>query len=116
MDAELRALLDTKISELEERIEQAVAVDATLVETARILRSIPGIGPVASTMLIAEMPEFGTISAEQAAALTGLAPIAHDSGASRGKRSIAEGRRALRHVLFQTALVAAHPNPILKAE
>lgn len=115
MDVELKALLDTRISELEERIDQAVAADGTLAETAHILRSIPGIGPVASTMLIAEMPELGAISGEQAAALTGLAPIAHDSGALRGKRTIAGGRRALRHVLFQAALVAAHHNPILKA-
>lgn len=69
--------------------EQAVAADGTLAETARILRSIPGIGPVLSTMLIAEMPELGAISGEQAAALTGLAPIAHHSGALRGKRTIA---------------------------
>lgn len=115
MDVELKALLDTRISELEERIEQAVADDETLAETARILRSIPGIGPVSCTMLIAEMPELGAISGEQAAALTGLAPIAHDSGVLRGKRAIAGGRRALRHVLFQAALVAAHHNPILKA-
>lgn len=62
-----------------------------LAETADVLRSIPGIGPVASTMLIAEMPELGQISGEQAAALTGLAPIAHDSGALRGKRAIGGG-------------------------
>ena len=78
-------------------------------------RSIPGIGPVASTMLIAEMPELGTITGEQAAALTGLAPVAHDSGTLRGKRAIAGGRRALRHVMFQAALVAAHHNAVLKA-
>lgn len=66
-------------------------------------------------MLLAEMPELGAISGEQAAALTGLAPIAHDSGVLRGKRAIAGGRRALRHVMFQAALVAAHHNPTLKA-
>ena len=58
------------------------------------------IGPVASAMLIAEMPEIGTITGEEAAALTGLAPVAHDSGTLRGKRAIARGRRALRHVMF----------------
>ena len=66
-------------------------------------------------MLIAEMPELGQITGEQAAALTGLAPIAHDSGAMRGKRAIGGGRRALRHVLFQAALVASHHNKRLKA-
>ncbi|TGD41245.1 IS110 family transposase [Pseudotabrizicola sediminis] len=47
--------------------------------------TIPGIGPVASSMLVAEMPEIGTITGEEAAALTGLAPVAHDSGTLRGK-------------------------------
>jgi len=114
MDDEFKELLERQITELESQIEQAVETDATLAETVNILRSIPGIGPVASTMLIAEMPELGQISGEQAAALTGLAPIARDSGTLRGKRAIGGGRRSLRHVLFQAALVASHHNPVLK--
>ncbi|WP_366524184.1 transposase [uncultured Ruegeria sp.] len=45
----------------------------------------------------------------------GLAPIAHDRGTLRGKRAIGGGRRLLRYVMFQTALVAAHHNSVLKA-
>lgn len=111
VDTELRQRIDRLIKELEDRITRAIASDERLSETVGILRSIPLIGPVASTMLIAEMPEIGTITGEQAAALTGLAPVAHDSGTLRGKRTIAGGRRALRHVMFQAALVAAHHNP-----
>ena len=114
MDGDLKALLDRQIAELEARIEQSIVSDDELASTAEILRSVPGIGPVASTMLIAEMPELGHISGEKAAALTGLAPIAHDSGALRGKRAIGGGRRLLRHVLFQAALVTSHHNPVLK--
>lgn len=113
MDEDLKGLLDRQITGLEAQIEQVIATDEGLARTADILRSIPGIGPVASTMLIAEMPELGQITGEQAAALTGLAPIAHDSGAMRGKRAIGGGRRLLRHVMFQAALVASHHNPIL---
>jgi transposase len=115
VDTELKQRIDSLIKELEDRISQAIASDERLSETAGVLRSIPGIGPVASTMLIAEMPEIGTITGEQAAALTGLAPVAHDSGTLRGKRTIAGGRRALRHVMFQAALVAAHHNPSLRS-
>ncbi len=115
MDHELKDLLDHQIAELEAQIEEIIVKDDSLAATAAILRSVPGIGPVASTMLIAEMPELGQISSEQAAALTGLAPIAHDSGAMRGKRAIGGGRRLLRHVMFQAALVASHHNPILKS-
>lgn len=114
MDGDPKALLDRQIAELEARIEQSVVSDDELAFTAEILRSVPGTGPVASTMLIAEMPELGHLSGAQAAALAGLAPIAHDSGALGGKRAIGGGGRLLRHVLFQAALVASHHNPVLK--
>lgn len=113
IDKELKELLDHQNSQLEARIEQTIATDESIIRTADILRSVPGIGLVASTMLIAEMPELEQITGEQAAALTGLEPIAHDSGATRGKRAIGGGRRLLRHVMFQSALVASHHNPVL---
>lgn len=115
MDTALRLLLDTQAIELESQIECLIAADAALAETAKILRSVPGIGPATSTMLIAEMPELGQISGEQAAALTRLAPIAHDSGALRGRRAIGGGRHLLRHVLLEAALVASHHNPAFKS-
>jgi len=115
IDVELKERLEGAIAELESRISELLGRDRRLADTARILRSVPGIGPVASSTLIAELPEIGTLTGEEAAALTGLAPVAQDSGTLRGKRAIAGGRRALRHVLFQAALVASHHNPTLKA-
>ena len=85
-----------QVAEIEERIRRLLETDSVLAETAAILRSVPGIGPVVCAMLIAEMPELGQITGEQAAALAGLAPIARDSGRMRGKRMIGGGRRALR--------------------
>ena len=114
MDAELKDLLDRQIAELEVRIEQTIASDDDLAATADILRSIPGAGPVASTMPIAEMPELDQLTGVQTAALAGLAPIAHESGGMRGKRAIGGGRRQLRHVMFQATRVGSHHNPILK--
>ena len=115
VDTELKQQIDILIKELEDRITRAIASDDRLSEMAIVLRSIPGIGPFASTMLIAEMPEISTITGAEAAARTGLAPVAHNSGTFRGKRAIARGRRALRQVMFQAALVAAHHNPSLRS-
>lgn len=115
MDEDLKALLDTQIADLERRIESAIAQDDSSVTKAKLLRSIPGIGPVSAAMLIAEMPELGRMTAGEAAAMTGLAPVPHESGTMRGRRAIAGGRRALRHVLFQAALAAACHNPVLKS-
>lgn len=114
MDAELKAMFDAQIAELECRIETAIAQEETSALKAELLRSIPGIGPVAAAMLIAEMPELGRMTSGEAAAMTGLAPVPHDSGTPRGRRAIAGGRRSLRRVLFQAALAAAYHNPILK--
>ena len=114
MDAALHRLLNAQVADLEGQIKGLIKAHAALAETARILRLFPRIGPVACAMLIAEMPGLGQESGEQAAALTGLAPIAHDSSALRGKRAIGGGRHLLRHVMFQAALMASHHNPVLK--
>ena len=53
IDSDLKERFDRTIKELEDRIDKAIATDNHLSEMAIVLRSIPGIGPVASTMLIA---------------------------------------------------------------
>lgn len=114
MDEDLKAMLDTQVGDIERRIESVIAQEENSATKARLLRSIPGIGPVSAAMLIAEMPELDRMSAGEAAAMTGLAPVSHDSGTMGGRRAIAGGRRALRHMLFQAALAAACHNPVLK--
>ena len=114
MDANLLAMLDAQVGALEQRIKSVIGKEKTSAAKVRFLLSIPGIGPVSAAMLIAEMPELGRMTSGEAAAMTGLALIPHDSRAMRGKRVIAGGRRALRHVLFQAALAAACHNPLLR--
>lgn len=114
MDDDLQDVLDAQISVIERKIESLIAQTEPLADKADLLRSIPGIGPVSAAMLIAELPELGRMTSSEVAAITGLAPVPHDSGAMRGRRTIGGGRRSLRHVLFQAALAAACHNPILK--
>ncbi len=114
MDEDLKVMLDTQVGDIERRIESTIAQEESSAAKAKLLQSIPGSGPVSAAMLIAEMPELGRMTAGEAAAMTGLAPVPHDSGTMRGTRAIAGGRRALRHVLFQAALAAACHNPVLK--
>jgi transposase len=114
LDGDLRAMLEAQMHDLEQRIAGILSQEKTLAAKAELLRSIPGIGPVSAAMLLAQMPELGRMTAGEAASMIGLAPVSHGSGAMRGRRSIARGRRALRHVLFQAALAAAYHNPLLK--
>jgi transposase len=80
-----------------------------------LLQSVPGIGPVASQTLLAELPELGHLSRRAIAALVGVAPVAHDSGTMRGKRAIAGGRASVRAVLYMATLVATRRNPLIRA-
>lgn len=65
-----------------------------------LLRSVPGVGPVVSRTLIGELPELGTLTRKQIAALVGVAPLARDSGTLRGRRIV--WGAALRSALLST--------------
>ena len=80
-----------------------------------LLQSAPGVGPVTAQSMLAELPELGTLTHKQIAALVGVAPMAHDSGALRGKRAIAGGRARVRTVLYMATLVATRHNPLIRA-
>jgi transposase len=84
-------------------------------EFDRLLQSASGIGPVASATLIAELPELGRLNRREIAALVGVAPMANDSGSSRGRRRVQGGRFEIRRVLYMAALTASRRNPAIKA-
>lgn len=80
-----------------------------------MLRSVPGVGPVLSTTLLANLPELGTLTGKQIAVLVGVAPLNRDRGTLRGKRPVWGGRAQVRAVLSMGALVAARFNPVIRA-
>jgi transposase len=80
-----------------------------------LLQSTPGVGEVLSRTLIAELPELGSLSRRQIAALVGVAPFNRDSGKMRGTRSTFGGRGCVRHVLYMATLAAVRFNPVLAA-
>ena len=81
---------------------------------ADLLRSAPGIGPVASASLMADLPELGQLNRREIAALAGVAPFNRDSGTQRGRRCIWGGRAQLRSTLYMATLTATRCNPIIK--
>lgn len=80
-----------------------------------LLRSTKGIGPVASATLLAELPELGKLNRRQIAALVGVAPLANDSGNSRGRRRVKGGRFEIRRTLYMATLTATRHNPAIAA-
>jgi transposase len=80
-----------------------------------LLRSVPGVGPVLATTLLASLPELGTLNRQQIAALVGVAPLNRDSGTWRGRRTVWGGRAHVRAVLYMSTLVAVRHNPRLRS-
>ena len=107
------AVLQRELSELEGDIDGAIRNSPAWQADADLLGSVPGIGPVTRRTLIAELPELGRLTRRKIAALVGVAPINRDSGAMRGRRTIAGGRAAVRAALFMAALVASKSNPVI---
>lgn len=98
--------LTGEIKAIEAQIKALIKATPQICEQARLIRSAPGIGPVACMQLIAQMPELGQVGPKQVAALAGLAPLNVDSGTYRGKRTIGGGRKRVRDALYMAALNA----------
>ena len=107
------AWLSARLAALDAQIAAALQADAALRARATWLQSIPGIGPTASATLLAELPELGTLSRRQIAALAGVAPFNRDSGAWRGRRGIWGGRASVRAVLYMATVSATRANPAI---
>jgi len=107
--------LRTRLRGIDTELSQALRSSPLWREQEDVLRSVPGIGPVVSVTLLADLPELGTLGRKQVAALVGLAPINRDSGTMRGKRTIWGGRATVRAALYMAALVGSRRNPVLRA-
>ena len=112
---ELVRAFDGRIARLEKAIAELLAGQADLAAKVHQLTQVQGVGPTTAALLLAELPELGTLSKTEVAALAGLAPRNCDSGQFRGQRHIGGGRHAVRTGLWMPTLVAVQHNPILKA-
>lgn len=107
--------LTTQIAKLEAAIADKLEHSAEFAERADIIQSVPGLADVATSGLVAFMPELGHVDNQAAAALLGVAPYDDDSGDRRGQRHIQGGRHKLRKLLYMPIVGAAtQHNPVLK--
>jgi transposase len=107
--------LRKRLRGVDQELNQAIRSSSLWREQENLLRSVPGVGPVVSATLLADLPELGTLGRKQIAALVGLAPLNRDSGTMRGKRTIWGGRASVRAALYMGALVGSRRNPVLRA-
>jgi transposase len=109
------AWLRKRLRGVDQELGRAVRSSPLWREQHDLLRSLPGIGPVVSATLLAELPELGRLGHKQLAALVGVAPLNCASGTWRGKRNIWGGRSSVRATWYMAALTATRWNPLIRA-
>ena len=114
IDAHIR-WLESELGRADKDLDQSIRQSPIWQENQDLLRSVPGIGPVISRTLLAELPELGELNRKQIAALVGIAPLNRDSGTLRGRRTIWGGRASVRAALYMAALVASRRNAVIRA-
>ncbi|MDP9375460.1 MAG: IS110 family transposase [Chloroflexota bacterium] len=109
------AWLEAELDGINKELARVIGEDPTWRERDALLRGVPGVGPVLSTTLLAELPELGALTRHEVAALAGVAPLNRDSGTLRGRRTVWGGRAQLRAALYMGTLAATRFNPVIKA-
>jgi transposase len=104
----LLELLTKQVKNIDERINTLVNGDNNLKMKKAILKTIPGVGDIIANELLILMPELGTMNRREVASLTGVAPMANESGRSVGYRRTGDGRSTIKPVLFMAAMAASH--------
>jgi len=108
------AWLEAEEEMLTNEIKRQLVEEEEFKEKNEILQSVKGVGPIMSATLLAEVPELGTYSHKQIAALAGVAPFSRDSGKHHGKRKIKGGRSKVRCPLYLSTLSAIRHNPVIR--
>ena len=112
----LLAHVDRQIAELDVEVAALIGQQTEGQGKMNILTSIPGIGKLTASVILAFLPEIGGLDRKNVASLAGVAPMTRASGQWVGKAYIKGGRRLLRHALYMPALIATRFNPDLKAK
>jgi transposase len=107
--------LTKRIKDVDSELDDEVRRSPAWREREDLLTSVPGVGPTTARTLLTALPELGKLDRRQIAALAGLAPFNHDSGAMRGKRAIRGGRADVRAALFMSTLTAIRYNASIRA-
>jgi transposase len=97
----------------EEAIHALIAEHAELAQRTECLTDIDGVGTTTACAVLAFVPEIGTLSRNESAALVGLAPFNRDSGKFKGHRMISGGRPEARRHIYMAALSASKHNHVL---
>ena len=106
--------LEKRLSGFDDELAELIRNTPLWRERDELLRSVPGVGKVLSSTLLAQLPELGMLNRKQIAALAGLAPFNRDSGSMRGSRCIWGGRAQVRRVPYMATVAGVRSNPAVR--
>jgi transposase len=106
--------LKQELANIDKDISQMIKENPAWHAKDKLLQSVPGVGPILSATLIAQLSELGILNRKKIAALVGVAPFNRDSGKHRGERSIWGGRYRVRQSLYMASLNAVRFNPAIR--
>ena len=106
-------MLDRQIGQIDDDAQRALKDHFK--DKLALLKGLKGVGPGTQAMLMAALPELGTLSTREIAKLVGLAPLNNDSGKFKGKRTTWGGRANVRSALYMACLSATRYDPTIKA-
>jgi transposase len=107
--------LRKRLRETDDDLDQQIRRSALWRHKSELLASVPGVGPVTTTTMLAQLPELGSLDRRAISGLVGVCPYSRDSGSMRGSRSIWGGRAHVRAALYMATLVATRHNPVIRA-
>ncbi len=108
--------LKQELKRIDQDLDDKIQKSPIWREKDNLLQSVPGVGPILSMTLLGSLPELGSLTRKQIAALAGVAPFNRDSGKYRGKRTTRGGRPRIRTALYMATLSATRFNPVIKAQ
>ena len=88
--------LQKRLADTDRELDELIRNSPVWQHKAALLESVPGMGRVTATVMLAQLPELGTLNNKQIAGLVGVCPYSRDSGAMRGRRTIWGGRASVR--------------------
>jgi len=106
--------LEQCLKDIEKELKNTIINCPVWEEKNDILRSVPGVGEVLSSTILADLPELGMLNRRQISTLVGVAPLNRDSGKFKGQRRIWGGRSYVRHVLYMATVAAIRCNEIIR--
>jgi transposase len=109
------AWLERALRELDDDLDRTLRASPLWRAQDDLLRGVPGVGPVLSATLLADLPELGRLGRGEVAALVGVAPLNRDSGTRRGTRVCWGGRAHVRSTLYMATVAATRWNPTIRA-